>query len=384
VRHLLKLLLLTLPLLFSSSVQASILRVPAVFATIGEALSNATPHDTVLLAAGLYTGDGQSGFDIDSLIITIMSESGPDSTIVDLAGGVFMEEKPDAFYYGHDVTLRGITFRHGRLAIRSLTSFWLDTQLNVINCVFDHNQVGLRLAPYTGHQIDSCWFTNNDRAIYTVDEVFANIINCRFEDNWCGIYSELCPWYLVAGNIFARNDVGTWIDCMGGATIIGNVWMGNQTGFVANEMLLGWLDAFSCNAMWHNGSNFYGPFPDLIDTNGNFAATPRLCDTTQFRFAQVSPTSPLLPSNNACSRLIGNVSVGCDCCFGTTGNFDYDSADLADISDLSYVVDYLFFSGAAPICTQEADLNTDSILDISDLSLFVDFLFFGGQLPACP
>ncbi|MEW6051890.1 MAG: thrombospondin type 3 repeat-containing protein [Candidatus Zixiibacteriota bacterium] len=76
--------------------------------------------------------------------------------------------------------------------------------------------------------------------------------------------------------------------------------------------------------------------------------------------------------------------TGGGCCTGTTGNLDGDPSDLIDISDLSAMVDYLFFGGSISSCFEENDIDGSLSVDIADLSLLVDYLFFGGTLPNCP
>jgi hypothetical protein len=72
------------------------------------------------------------------------------------------------------------------------------------------------------------------------------------------------------------------------------------------------------------------------------------------------------------------------CCVGTRGNVDGDASEIVDISDLSAMVDYLFFSGALSTCATENDVDVSGSVDISDLQVLVDFLFFGASLPSCP
>lgn len=74
------------------------------------------------------------------------------------------------------------------------------------------------------------------------------------------------------------------------------------------------------------------------------------------------------------------------CCSGVTGNVDNDPGDIVDISDLSAMVDYLFFGGTISPCGQEANVDASLAgeIDISDLNQVIDFLFFSGSLPFCP
>jgi hypothetical protein len=79
-------------------------------------------------------------------------------------------------------------------------------------------------------------------------------------------------------------------------------------------------------------------------------------------------------------------SGGGGCCLGAIrGNVDYDLGDAIDISDLVYLVDYMFTNGPVPPCLDEADMNGDLAIDISDLVWLVDYMFTNGPPPvACP
>ncbi|MEW6052092.1 MAG: hypothetical protein AB1644_13650 [Candidatus Zixiibacteriota bacterium] len=71
------------------------------------------------------------------------------------------------------------------------------------------------------------------------------------------------------------------------------------------------------------------------------------------------------------------------CCNALSGNVDGDLFETIDISDLSALVDFLFFGGSITSCSAEADMDISGTIDISDLQKLVDFLFFGGTLPIC-
>ena len=75
------------------------------------------------------------------------------------------------------------------------------------------------------------------------------------------------------------------------------------------------------------------------------------------------------------------------CCVGIRGNVDSDVDELIDISDLVYLVDFIFTGGAEPACLDEANIEGDSggNIDISDLVYLVEFMFNSGPAPvACP
>ena len=80
-----------------------------------------------------------------------------------------------------------------------------------------------------------------------------------------------------------------------------------------------------------------------------------------------------------------NIAGGGDCCMGAIrGNVDYDAGDVIDISDLVYLVDFMFNLGPAPPCFEEGDIDgsDEASLDISDLVYLVDYMFVGGPEPA--
>jgi hypothetical protein len=80
------------------------------------------------------------------------------------------------------------------------------------------------------------------------------------------------------------------------------------------------------------------------------------------------------------------VTIGSGCCVGIRGDIADPMDGSIDISDLVYLIDYMFVGGAAPICMAEADVNADGAeqVDISDLLYLIDYMFRGGPPPeAC-
>ncbi len=87
---------------------------------------------------------------------------------------------------------------------------------------------------------------------------------------------------------------------------------------------------------------------------------------------------------NSALTLAATEASGC-CIPPLRGNVDYDPSVAIDISDLVYLVDYMFTGGPVPPCIEEADMNGDAVIDISDLVWLVDYMFTGGPPPAdCP
>jgi len=87
----------------------------ADFATIQEAIDAAAEGDTVLVAPGIYTGDGNRDVDFKGKAITVRSEDGPRTCIIDSQGS---ESDPHRGFYfqnkeGSDSVLEGFTITGG-------------------------------------------------------------------------------------------------------------------------------------------------------------------------------------------------------------------------------------------------------------------------------
>ena len=87
---------------------------------------------------------------------------------------------------------------------------------------------------------------------------------------------------------------------------------------------------------------------------------------------------------------VGDACEG-GCCIGIRGNANGDTTEAINISDITYLVDYLFGIplGPAPPCLPEGNANGDVLeqINISDITYLVDYLFgipLGPAPPACP
>ena len=79
-----------------------------------------------------------------------------------------------------------------------------------------------------------------------------------------------------------------------------------------------------------------------------------------------------------------NLPLNLPSCCLNRGDLNHSGGSIpADISDLTYIVDYMFGGGPSPVCYEEGDLNASGYVDITDLTYLVDFIFGGGP-PGVP
>lgn len=60
-----------------------------------------------------------------------------------------------------------------------------------------------------------------------------------------------------------------------------------------------------------------------------------------------------------------------------------DDSNGPDVSDLSFLVDYLFRGGSAPVLPSATDMDGSGSTDVADVTYLVDYLFVGGPPPSC-
>ncbi len=69
------------------------------------------------------------------------------------------------------------------------------------------------------------------------------------------------------------------------------------------------------------------------------------------------------------------VNTNGSCCVGKTGNINRDMNDLVDISDLTFLINYLFIGKFPLSCPNEANVDGAGTVDIEDLTRFIDYMF---------
>ena len=214
--------------------------------------------------------------------------------------------------------------------------------------------------------------------------------NCTMINNFGGIYSDGSQ--ISLHNCIIAYDADQSVSCEYETSNI-NISCSDIYGNA-------WGDWVSCI------SGFQG-------VNGNISSDPLFL--TGSDFCCVSQESPCNPANNGCGVWIGAAPPDCrippdildsdndgipdpfDNCPSTYNPNQADSdgdgvgdvcdcgdanADaVVDISDVVYLIAYIFSGGLAPSPLLAGDANCDSAVDISDAVYLIAYIFSGGATP---
>jgi hypothetical protein len=173
-----------------SRLNAEIFDVPSAYPTIQEAIDSAVDGDTVLIAPGTYSGEGNTFLHTDGKAVTITSQNGAEATIIDCDGGSafyidnskkFSRLYEDSNTVVSDLTIRSastglnlflawpkledLVFRNCGTALGFMPGKYekLDVSgaLIVRNCTFDGASFGTgNIGTWITLLIDNCHFEN--------------------------------------------------------------------------------------------------------------------------------------------------------------------------------------------------------------------------------
>ncbi len=411
--------------------------VPTDLPTIQDALDAAADGDTIVIDAGIFTGDRNVDLDTYGKILAIRSKYGAATTIIDCAGS---ESDPHHGFHFWDTTA-AFNCTIGGLGI---TNAYMRSQ-------YEGSDAAAIFCEGTPPIVYNCRIFNNDIPALWYDVWNSQdsivMVGCEIRNNagWSAIYvrgAEL----RVDNCIVADNDAdGIWLNGTSPLTVTNSAIYGNgYAGIYCIHVLAGFgFDVRNCTVVGNEsgitydwdfpkdgqevaqtddtadivdnvvafnrnfGIRTYAPFnyriycndvfgngndtifaPPGVDTVNNISLDPQFCDTSSNNF-HLTDASPCLPENNACGRLLGHYDVGCDCC-KIHGNVDGlgNSDGWINVSDLTYLVAYVFAGGAEPPCPVEADVDgsgqSGGLADVADITYLVGYLFQGGpEPPAC-
>lgn len=255
---------------------ATVVRVPQDQSTIQAGIDAADVGDTVLVAEGIYTGDGNRDIAFGGKSVVLRSESGPLNTTIDCQGdetamhiGFDISRAGDS-----DVVIDGFTITGGYSSQGSGINFRTASP-TVKNCVIVGNvgiiSGGAVRCKGASPVFESCTFANN-RSVTGATAYLLNASSPRFEN--CIIAfsvdgaavvcdDDLSQPILVCCNVFGNED-GDWTGCLSAMSAV----------------------------------------------DGNLSADPLFCDAAAADF-RLNGASSCVAENNDCGELIGALEAAC-------------------------------------------------------------------------
>ena len=253
-------------------------RVPAEYPTIMSAVRASASGDTVLVAPGTYTGPENTNIAFSRRGLVLMSEAGPDVTVLD-GGGVHrpicLNGEPET------AVVRGFTITGGFEGEGGGVALYF-TAATIVDCIIEGNYshaYGGGIYCYGPARIVGCRVTRNSSGIdggglYAWNDTpGSRIVDCTFEENTCMEYGggayligllELCQC-TVAGNqaqygggIYFVVGVGEHTLTATHSVITGNVAYGDGGGFSAGNSVSPQL--VSCTISGNRAYRYGGAF----------------------------------------------------------------------------------------------------------------------------
>ncbi len=364
-------LFILIPLLAFSS----IINVPGDQPTIQAGIDAAQYGDTVLVADGTYNGDGNWEIDFHGKGIYLISENGPEVTIIDCLARDTLAHR--GFYF-HDIlpnwaTVDGFTIQNGADPTPGSSGGGMlieGTPLRINNCIFYNNAGWTGGALYLKGDpdfavvnIEHCMFIRNDGgyggAIFA-DNMKAIGQNCTFYDNGA----------LHGSHLYTVSSGSDFSNCI-------FAFVGGGGAFVSDT---NYLTITKSDIYGNVGGDDHENLSCHIGECGNFSLDPLFCDTSALNL-YLAANSPCLADNNDIGELVGNYDLGCDAIY-PCGDINHDG--VVNLFDAIGSILCIYRFWPCPGDLGELDVNGDGVNNIFDVTYLISFLYLGGPAPICP
>nr|MBP7052909.1 hypothetical protein [Phycisphaerae bacterium] len=258
-------------LLMGSWSLGAVLKVPSEYPTTQAAIDVSVDGDTVLVAPGTYTGDGNRDIDFGGKAITVRSEAGPGTCIIDTQGAWNNWHRGFYFHKGEqaDSVLDGFTITGGysfQLGGGGIACY--DSSPTIRNCVMIGNvaPAGGGLALGVSEAIVSNCIIAGNRVVYTVPSAdVGGGVSCAGDGyvilRNCTIYANHA---LYGGGV--RAGLGRW----GKISLVNCILFGNRATGSGNQIsraalgVIGPIGVELRNCLIEDDPNAFGAHVDYV------------------------------------------------------------------------------------------------------------------------
>ncbi len=250
------------------AVQGVVIRVPQDVFNIQKAIDSAVSGDTILVAPGIYTGEGNRDIYFAGEDIVLLSEDGPAATIINC------QSSPGDQHFAFHIFLRensliidGFTFTNAYYG-SGAAIYCTSSDITIQNCVFTKNY-------------------STTSGIVRFKGSDATMRNCTFYDNSALVGGAIS---LIGGS---QPDIDNCLIAFN--TGGGSIYINENTS----------IPSITCTNIFGNvGSDWFDDIAPHADSGGNMNLAPLFCDTAA-GVLFLNPASPNLPENNSCGIQIG-------------------------------------------------------------------------------
>ncbi len=259
-----------------------VIQVPGDYATVQAGIEAATAGDTVFVADGTYTGDGNRDIDFLGKPITVMSENGPETCVIECEGSKTDPHRGFWFqnYENVDSILDGFTIQNGDATGFTESYgggiFCSNATPLIINCLIRGNTAeeggGIAIR-YGDVQISNSTIVENT-ATSKGGGIFIEggliISNSTISENSVGGSELFCDHWAMGGGIFIVDGFSEIVNCL----IEGNMSTGDGGGihtsyFSSNDIRLFMINStISQNAAVGSGGGIQISEDDDIQIGG--------------------------------------------------------------------------------------------------------------------
>ncbi len=358
------------------------------FPTIAAAVAAAVDYDVIELADGVFTGPGNYNIWISGKTVMIGSSSRVASSCVIDPGGVAGESRRAFIFANIDPStapyISDLTIRHAQADVAGQAGYGGAIFINQAyvafdNCIFEENAARRGGAIFIGEasfaQIAECRFEDNHAdesggaVMFALTTGVGTLHDCTFTGNSAPQGGAISCWNANNASIWSSTFYANTAGASGGAHLYLR-WdarpmlarcvlaAGTQGGAIVCESGTE-IPNITCTDIWGNtGGDWTGCIAELAPLDANLNADPLFCDAGAGNL-HLQPGSPCNTATECAT--IGAYEVGCTtivrvCCVGAAC-YMLEAGDCAAIGGV-FITDPLFPTCDPDPCPVDAQPTT--------------------------
>ncbi|MCP4547964.1 MAG: T9SS type A sorting domain-containing protein [bacterium] len=297
--------------------------VPADYPTIQAAVDACLDGYTVIVAPGLYTGEGNKEIVLGNRDISLIGEGGSDVTVIDCEGagrGFDIQSSAEM----PSIRIQGISIINGSVP-HDGAGIFLDAMdftlvdIRIQGCHASSQGGGIYIAGAARGVISDLQITGCSAeqagALYVGLDADLELHNSLIRGNSALTSGGIFALYasVSCSDLTLVENKSPAVKLHGGEfTLTESIIAFNMGSMPALKQPYGSVLTISCSDVFDNlGGNYCENLGDQTGRNGNISLDPRFCAQLSGVY-QLGANSPCLPENNGCGRRMGMFGRGCD------------------------------------------------------------------------